>query len=207
MSAGPFTAFDLAVLGVVGLSALLALARGAVREVLGLATWIGAVAVAFAGFLPARPLVGAYIQEPLIADAATLALVFLVPFVLLRVLATLVARLVVGVGLGPLDSALGLAFGALRGVLIVCAAYLVLAVFIAPERQPAWVQNARLLPQVQRGAKLVASVLPEHARMLGELIQPADASPPASGPEAAADGPGYTDVERGDLDRLAAPRP
>jgi membrane protein required for colicin V production len=126
----------------------------------------------------------------------------------------MIARLVVGVGLGPLDSALGLAFGALRGALIVCAAYLVLAVFIAPERQPVWVQNARLLPQVQRGAKLVAQALPPHARMLGELIQPVGTGP-AADPEAgdaapgepAAAGRGYTDAERGDVDRLAAPRP
>ena len=150
-------------LAVVGLSALLALARGAVREVLGLATWIGAVAVAFAGFPPARPLVATYIQEPLIADAATLALVFLVPFILFKILASTISRLVVGVGLGPLDSVLGLGFGALRGVLIVCAAYLVLAVH-PPERQPAWVRDARLLPQVQRGVQARARARPAAAR-------------------------------------------
>ena len=46
------TAFDIAVLAVVGLSALLALARGAVREVLGLVTWIGAVMAAIVAFAP-----------------------------------------------------------------------------------------------------------------------------------------------------------
>lgn len=205
LSPQSLTLFDLAVIAVVALSALLALARGAVREVLGLASWIGAAAVAFAGFAPARPLVGAYIQEPLLADAATLALVFVVPFILFRIIAGVVGNLVSAASLGSLDRLLGLAFGVFRGALIVCAAYLILSVFMAPERQPVWIREAQLLPQVREGAFMLTQVLPENARLLGELVRPPDQSP--AGTATGAAGQGYTDQQRENVDRLLAPRP
>ena len=43
---------DLAVFGFLGISGLMAFARGFVREILGVGAWVGAVAAAFAG-LPA----------------------------------------------------------------------------------------------------------------------------------------------------------
>ncbi len=198
------TAFDVAVVAVVALSALLALARGAVREVLGFATWIGAVAVAFIAFVPARPYVAPYIREPLLADFATVALVFLIPLIAFKILASFIAGAVHTGGLGPVDRIFGFFFGALRGALIVCAGYLVLTVFVLPERQPVWVREARLLPEVQRGAKLVANVLPESARILGELIQP-ETTPSVDTPGAIGDR-GYTDAQRQQLDSIVPVR-
>lgn len=209
MDAQSFTLFDFAVLAVVGLSALLALARGAVREVLGLASWIGAIAVAFAAYAPARPLVGTYIQEPLLADVGTLALVFIVPFILLRIVTGVIANLVSAASLGSLDRLLGLGFGAFRGILIVCAAYLVLSVFMVPERQPVWIRDARLLPQVREGAFMLTRALPENARLLGELVRPPDLPAEAPPAEAAAGTSehGYTEEQQRNVDRLLAPKP
>jgi membrane protein required for colicin V production len=205
MGSASLTAFDIGVIAVVALSGLLALARGAVREVLGLATWIGAVAVAFIAFVPVRPYVAPYISEPLLADLATVAIVFLAPLIAFKILASVVAGAVHAGGLGPVDRALGFFFGALRGALIVCAGYLVLTVFMLPERQPSWVREARLLPEVQRGAKLVAQMLPESARILGELIQPEPEPAPAAAPEPVSER-GYTDAEVRQLDGIVPVR-
>ena len=172
----PFTAFDIAVIAVIALSALLALARGAVREVLGLASWIGAIAVAFVAFERVRPLVTPYIKEPLLADAATLALVFIIPFVLFKILAAIVAGVVSASPLGAFDRLLGLGFGVLRGMLIVCAAYLVIAAFLPPSRQPPWLRDARTLPQVQKGAALLTQALPQGMRVFDQIAEPARAS-------------------------------
>ena len=203
-----FTIFDIAVVGVIALSALLALARGAVREVLGLASWIGAVFVALKTYAQARPFVATYIQEPLLADVATAILVFLLPLILFRIAASVIANLVSAASLGGLDRLLGLAFGVFRGALIVCAAYLVLSMLMVPERQPVWIQEAHLLPQVREGAFMLTRVLPENASLLGELVRPPEA--PAAGEPASTTGsaePGYTDEQRGNVDRLLAPKP
>jgi len=214
---GQLTAVDLGIALVVGLSALLALARGAVREVFSIASWLGALVVAFAAFGQARPAMRELIAEPLAADAVALALVFLVPFIGLRIAAGFLSRRVNAGVLGPFDRFLGFAFGAARGVLVVAVAYLILSFFIAPERQPEAVQQARLLPQVRKAAGLIVGVLPENLANLaiatGAVPEPepagAAATTPAAGeaPSGAA-GRGYTDQQREGVERLLPlPRP
>ena len=208
------TAVDLGIAVVVGLSALLALARGAVREVFSIASWLGALVVAFAAFGQARPAMRDPIAEPLLADAAALVLVFLVPFIALRIVSGLLSRRVNAGLLGPLDKLLGFAFGAARGVLVVAAAYLVLSFFVPPERQPATVQQARLLPQVREAAGLIVGVLPENLANLaiatGAVPEPEPAGAAATTPAAGeapsgALGLGYTDQQREGVERLLPP--
>ena len=68
----PLTAFDVAALLVVGLSVLVAYLRGAIRELLTIATWLGAGVVAFYGFPYARELARRTMETEWLADAAAL---------------------------------------------------------------------------------------------------------------------------------------
>ena len=215
------TAVDLGIAAIVGLSALLALARGGVREVFSIASWLGALVVAFAAFGQARPAMRELIAEPLAADAVALALVFLVPFIGLRIAAGFLSRRVNAGVLGPLDRFLGFAFGAARGVLVVAVAYLILSFFIAPERQPEAVQQARLLPQVRKAAGAIAAFLPENLANLAiatgavaapdpepepagaATVTPATGGRPTPAPSTAERG--YTDQQRQGVDRLLPP--
>ena len=61
---------DLIILGVIGLSTLLAFSRGFVKELLSILGCIGAVIATIAFFTPARAIVRQYIAEPLLADIA-----------------------------------------------------------------------------------------------------------------------------------------
>jgi membrane protein required for colicin V production len=200
----PFTVVDLAVIGIIALSALLALARGAVREVLGLASWIGSIAVAFVAFERVRPLVTPHIQEPLIADAATLAIVFIVPFIAFKILASVIAGAVSASPLGPFDRLLGFGFGVLRGMLIVCAAYLVVSAFVPPGRQPVWLRDARTLPQVQKGAALLTQALPQGMRVFDQVAEPTRATDTGEPPPADR---GRPEAQRQAVTRPAAPKP
>ena len=156
----PVTLFDLLVGGVVILSTLLALSRGAVREALGLATWIGAIVAAVYAFQPVRPLLLEALGNELLTDAATLAIVFFVPFFVLRILSGMIARTVSASGLGPVDRFLGLGFGFARGALIVCGAYLVGSVIVDRTQHPDWIRTAMLQPPVEQGADWLATLLP-----------------------------------------------
>jgi membrane protein required for colicin V production len=160
MSDLPVTLFDLVVGGVVLLSTLLALSRGAVREAFGLASWIGAIVAAIYAFEPVRPMLLEALGNELLADAATLALVFFVPFFVLKIVTGIIARAVATSALGPVDKLLGLGFGFARGALIVCGAYLVGTVLVAEDQHPDWVKTALLQPQVAQGADWLGQLLP-----------------------------------------------
>jgi membrane protein required for colicin V production len=66
------------------------------------------------------------------------------------------------------DRSLGLLFGLVRGAVLVCLAYLVMAWAIPQEDRPVWVAEARTLPLVQQGAGLLLKILPESALKQGE---------------------------------------
>lgn len=160
MNALPLTLFDLAAVGVVVVSALLALVRGATREALTVTAWLGAFAVAWYGFAGARDVAQRTIETDWLADVAALAVVFLVPLIVLKAVGAVVAEQVRGSRLGPLDRWIGIGFGAVRGVLIVCLVYLGLSIVVAPDRHPGWVQEAASLPYVREGAAFLQRLVP-----------------------------------------------
>ncbi len=150
------TAFDVAVLLVVGLSVLVSVVRGATREVLTTASWIGAAVVAYFGFRYVRELARKTIETEWLADVGALCVSFIVPLVGFKIVdATLSDRLLSGGALGAVDRVAGLVFGLARGAVIVSAAYLGLTMVIGPEEQPAWVKEAMVLPYVREGADLL----------------------------------------------------
>jgi membrane protein required for colicin V production len=191
----PLTLFDAGVVAVVGLSALSALVRGASSEILGLASWLGAGVVAFLAVPHASPLVRPAVANPAVADALAFGGMFLVALLALKLVSGVVARSIAGSAVGPLDKLLGLAFGAARGALIVCAAYLVASYLIKPQLQPHWVNQAYLIEPVRTGAVALERLLPEPYRENGLA---------AAGP--ALDG-GADEERRQALERLLTPEP
>ena len=55
--------------------------------------------------------------------------------------------------LGPLDRTLGIIFGGLRGVFIVCMAYLGISAVIPEDDHPDFIKDAKLRPMLQTGTK------------------------------------------------------
>ena len=157
----PLTAFDIAVLAVVGLSVVVSMVRGAAREALAIACWLGAAMVAWYGFGYARELAQKTIATAWLADVAAFCVVFIVPLIGFKLVAAILADHLPGGRLGIIDRLGGVAFGAARGAVIVCAVYLGLSMAIAPDEQPAWVRHALVLRYVQEGAGLLRRFVPE----------------------------------------------
>ena len=164
---------DLVVLGVILLSGLLALARGLVREALGLGAWViaGLVASPFGVFPLVQPWARQQVSDPALADTLAFIGVFVIVLILLSLLAGGIASAVRGSVLGGLDRTLGLVFGLLRGVALVCVAYIIVGMAIPVEQWPAPVLDARVLPFVYRGAVWASDQVPTRYR-------PNVASPP-----------------------------
>ena len=144
------TAFDYAVLAVLGLSLLLGVWRGLASEVLALAAWI----VAFlAGKMLApemAPLFGEWIREPALRYAAAFGVIAVLVLAVAAIARLLLSKLLRAVGLGPLDRFLGAAFGVARGGLIVML--LVLIGGMTTQPQEAWWREAKLAPPLETAA-------------------------------------------------------
>ena len=190
------TLFDIVVLVIVGLSALAALTRGAVREVLALASWLGAAVVAFLLLPHVAPLVRPVVAGDSLANGVAAVGVFLVALIVFKLLSGMVARTIEGTAVGTVDKILGLVFGAARGAFVVCAAYLVGSFLIKPELQPQWVREAYFIGPVQDGAHRIEELIPEAYRP-----RPVGAPTTADGEQ------GYTDEQRRALDKLVTPQP
>src|SRR5690606_12415044 len=141
---------DLAVLGVIAISALFAVMRGFVREVLSVAGWIGAALVALYGFTPLRPHARDLLGPSLIADIALGAVLFPFALIVFSLVTHAIAGRVRGSALSAVDRTLGLVFGIVRGAALVCLAYLLLGWAVPAAEHPPWVTGARTLPFVQQ---------------------------------------------------------
>ncbi len=152
---------DFAILGVLGISALLAFMRGLVREILGIAAWAGAIAAGVEGLPQASSIVRQWSFVPTwLVDVVAFAIVFVVTFIVLSLIARAIGRSVRGSALGGVDRSLGLVFGLLRGAALVIVAYILAGMASPVDRWPAPVLEARALEPVYNGAKWVVQQVP-----------------------------------------------
>ena len=127
-----FTIIDGIVAAVIILSAILAYARGFVRESLAILGWIGAAVLAFLFAATVRPMIA---QVPVLekflgescelATIAAFAVVFALALVLFSIITPLFSSVVQRSALGGVDQGLGFLFGVVRGILLVGVAFLV----------------------------------------------------------------------------------
>lgn len=113
------TVFDYCVLGIIGVSVLLSLMRGFVREFLGLAGWIVAALTAKVYAVDIALMLPASIPNQGLRLVAAFTMVFLGILLIASLLAIAISELFKQVGLGWLDRGLGGLFGLARGLLIV----------------------------------------------------------------------------------------
>lgn len=150
---------DYAVLAVLGVSAMLGLWRGFVREVLALVGWLaaGVVAVLFAAQIAA--VMPEDFATPLIRHLLAAALIFVLVLVIAGLAGALLSKLVRAVGLGALDRTLGGLFGFLRGGVIVLIAVLLVGMTTLPS-EAAW-RGAQLKGPLETAAVAAKAYLPE----------------------------------------------
>ncbi len=149
------TVFDYAVLAVVGLSILLSMMRGFVRETLALAGWVAAFFVAKTYTLQLVPLLPEAIPTETLKLLAGFVILFLATLLVTSLLAIALSEVFKKVGLGWLDRWLGAIFGLARGVIIV--GVLVLLAGLTSLPQDARWRNAMFSAPLEA---MVLSILP-----------------------------------------------
>jgi membrane protein required for colicin V production len=155
---------DLVILAVLVVSALLAFMRGLVREVLGLAAWVGAI---FAGVwaLPrVRPQFQHWLGSSPWVDPVAFAAVFIVALIVLLLISRWISAIVRGSPLGGVDRTLGLVFGLARGAALVIVAYITAGMVVQVSRWPDVVLKAESVWPAYHGARWVVERLPADYR-------------------------------------------
>ncbi len=130
------TWFDYAVLAIIGLSVLLAVYRGVVREISALAGWVAALILSglFAQELAQQLPVA---LSPMLKAVIAYLAIFLSVLLLSGLAGMLLAKLFHAAGLGFTDRAIGALFGMARGIVIVFVVVMLAGLTPLP-KEPVW---------------------------------------------------------------------
>ena len=182
----PITLLDIILLGVMLISALLAMIRGFMREVLSIASWIIAAGVTLYAYSKLLPFAKSYFNNDIVAAAVVVGGVFLGTLIIVSIITVRFSDMVLDSRVGALDRTLGFLFGLARGLVIVVVAFLFFA-WLVPERsQPEWVRSAKSRVVLQGTGDWLMSMLPEDPEntILKRLKRPKpEEEPPDAQPE------------------------
>jgi membrane protein required for colicin V production len=137
MTAFDMTAFDYCVLAILGISVLLSLARGFVRELVSLAGWIVAFMVANSFAAQFAPMLPSFITGESLRMLLAFAALFLATLLVMGLVAMAASALTKTAGLGLADRFLGSLFGLIRGFLVVLLIVLAAGLTALPQ-EPFW---------------------------------------------------------------------
>lgn len=170
-----FTTFDAIAVLVIVLSAIMALARGFMRELATLGAFIAALAVAFYAnrFFSAR--VGEFLPAQTADWVATMIVVviaFLVVYVSVTWIGNRLSSTIQGLeGVTSVDRLAGFVFGAARGLIAMTFFVLLLNNSLSNDKVPEWIANGASYPFFERAASIVNSNAPRIADESDDVLE------------------------------------
>ncbi len=166
------TVFDVIILIIVGVAAIGGFLRGLAQEVLSLAAWVLA---AFAvHYLHGRltKVLYEYLQTQPTTSILAFALLLLIPYAAMKVIANNVGEASRNSILGPIDRILGFGFGLVKGALIAVMGFSVLVLGLDTgwgiQGRPGWITSARTYPFVDASSRDLVEIIAERRARLNE---------------------------------------
>lgn len=160
------TSFDYTILLIIGISIIVSMMRGAVREVLAIAGWIVAIYVAKTYAVQLLPLLPTDIPTEQLRILAAYVIVFLSVLLISSLLTIALSSLIKKIGLNWVNRFLGAIFGFARGLLIVCVLVFLAGLTSLP-KDARWT-NAMLSSPLEA---LVKSALPWLPQMVAKHVK------------------------------------
>lgn len=136
---------DWAIIAVLGVSALISVVRGFVKEVVSLLIWLTAAVVASIFHDQLATVMADLIDTPSLRMLAAWVILFVAVLVVGGILNFLLGKLVQATGLSGTDRLLGLLFGVVRGLIILMVVLIILPK-VLPVTQDQWWIESTLIP-------------------------------------------------------------
>ena len=162
------TGFDIAVLLLVGLGAITGFMRGFVQEVLALAAWVISLFMIHYLHSPVTGVLENWVGTPSGAAVLAFAVLLLVPYGIVKLLAKSFGEASRNSVLGPIDRILGFGFGAMKGMVIVVVVF---SIFVlgydtvwGAGGRPDWITQARSYPFVNASSEGLVKMIAERRR-------------------------------------------
>lgn len=174
------TGFDYIVLLIVSVAAIGGFMRGFMQEILSLAAWVlAAFAIRFLHTLLTLALQD-FLGDGIATSVLAFALLLLIPYAAMKVIANNVGQASRNSILGPIDRVLGFGFGALKGIVIVVIAFSLLVLGYDSvwdyRGRPVWITTAKTYELVDGGSRSLVEILAERrARLIGNQGDEAEA--------------------------------
>lgn len=167
------TGFDIIVLGIVGVAAIGGFLRGFVQEVLSLAAWILAIFAIRYLHTPLTAAMVEYIGSDVTTSVLAFALLLLIPYAAMKLIAGRFGQASRNSMLGPVDRVLGFGFGGLKGIVIVMIAFSLLVLgydtIWGYKGRPNWITTARSYELVDASSRSLVEIIAERrARLRAE---------------------------------------
>ena len=157
----PITLLDFILIGVMLVSAVLAMVRGFMREVLSIAAWIIAAGATLYAYGKLLPFAKSYFNNDYLATGVVVGGTFLLTLIVVSIITVKFSDMILDSRVGALDRTLGFLFGLGRGLIIVVVAFLFFAWRVPPRTQPGWVANAKSKVVLQSTGDWLMSMLPD----------------------------------------------
>lgn len=160
------TGFDLIVLLVVGVAAIGGFMRGFVQEILSLVAWGVAILAIYNLHTPLYDWLVTRVGNPTGAATLAFALLLLIPYAGMKLIAGRLGEKSRSSLLGPIDRVLGFGFGAIKGAIVVTCAFALLVLGYDAAwgiaGRPDWIKQARTYPLVNASADELVQMINEH---------------------------------------------
>ena len=156
----PITFLDGILIAIVLISAGLSMARGFIREVLSILSWVVAGLATFFLYDDLLPYIFSSIQNEFIATGISITIIFLVTLFVVSYITHKISDFLLDSRVGTLDRSAGFIFGAARGFLLMVAAMLLFNLFVVGPQQPAWISNAKSKPILDSVGGSIKKLMP-----------------------------------------------
>ncbi len=203
--------FDYIAGAVLLVSGLMGFARGATREITTVIAFVLAAVVAVFALRFTGPIARHAIHTPWIANTAAILILFILAYIVLRMIGGALTRTVRQTALSGLDRGLGFAIGLVRGLVVIGVFALLINAATPPERMPSWITGARIYPLAEAAGAVLRTFAPKGLKV-ARGVAPAmteavtgETPPPTTAPKPARGRPGlhgYSDDQRRALDAL-----
>lgn len=150
---------DLVVFAIIGMSVLIGLFRGFIKESISLATWILGIWVGLVFSTPVAEMLPVGIESLTVKTAIAFVAIFIVVLLLGGIVNYLAGQLIDKTGLSGTDRLLGMVFGLVRGGLLVSVLVLLANLTNMPAEE--WWKDSTALPYFDEIALWIKGMLPE----------------------------------------------